>query len=230
MLKNQSNTAVLIFIRSEQEEARVKNFGSQLPKNARLKIAHLLNRQVKKVAAQAGVPVLVVTSAMQSGQTFGERFAGAIERAFNLGFENVISIGNDCLSLTPAMLRQAIAGLQVQDFVFGPSEDGGVYLLGLNVRQFRLQAFTHLPWQTENLFAALISYGQNDNISLLPTATDADDEVSLAAALRSMKCSLSLKKSIENILQPFSRIFVFLKKCLPNNFKAYHFSLRAPPC
>lgn len=207
----------------------MKNFGNHLRSNTRHKIARLLNLQTKKVAARAGVPVHVVTGSMQSGQTFGERFAGAIESTFQLGFENVISIGNDCLSLTPGRLRQAIQHLQHQDFVFGPSDDGGVYLLGIKSRFFKKNTFTQLPWQTGEVLPALMKYAGQGSIALLPPATDADDEASLLVSLRLLRNFSGLKNVLENLLRT-PRILFFEIKHLPPPAFACHFLLRAPPC
>lgn len=112
MPPQQPNTAVLLFIRSGHEEARVKNFGDHLHHQSRCRIARLLNANARKVAASAGVPVVVVTGAQQRGSTFGQRFANAIESTFQLGYENVVAIGNDCLSLSQGHLKKAIQRLQ----------------------------------------------------------------------------------------------------------------------
>lgn len=229
MPPQQPNTAVLLFIRSGHEEARVKNFGAHLHHHSRCKIARLLNANARKVAASAGVPVVVLTGAQQRGSTFGERFANAIESTFQLGYENVVAIGNDCLSLSQSLLKKAIQRLLINDFVIGPSKDGGVYLLGLKARCFNKNKFEHLPWQTGNLLESLLRHTGGHSINCLPPAIDADDEASLIQALQNIQQGSALKKVLLNILRHTAEDFPLAGQFLAPVFPAYQFHLRAPP-
>ncbi len=46
------------------------------------------------------------------------------------GHERVLLIGADAPQLSPALLEEAIAALDTDDFVIGPARDGGYYLFG----------------------------------------------------------------------------------------------------
>lgn len=72
-----------------------------------------------------------------------------IERMFNRGLREApaaIAIGADSPALTGAHLRAALAVLQTDDAVVGPSRDGGFYLLGL--RRSQAELFSSLPWSS----------------------------------------------------------------------------------
>lgn len=229
MLRKRSNTAILVFIRSAAEEAAAKDFGSRLGQNARRRISGLLNNRARQVARGTGLPVLVVSGRQQQGSDFGERFAHALAGAFAQGFDKVIAIGNDCLTLSPATVQRAAEELEQASYVFGPSRDGGVYLLGMCAEKFDKNVFIQLPWQTENLFRGLADYAGDENIALLPHADDADDEAGLTAALSSLQSNRPLRRRLENVL----RLTITLAAYPPVSFRMVaavrQFLLRAPP-
>jgi rSAM/selenodomain-associated transferase 1 len=84
----------------------------------------------------------------------GEGDLGArLERILLRGLEvcpNVMALGADSPGLPAACLEAAHAALESADAVFGPSDDGGFYLLGL--RRLPAGALVDLPWsQPETL-------------------------------------------------------------------------------
>jgi len=50
---------------------------------------------------------------------------------FKLGYEKVISLHADCPDLPKKYIENAVEKLNTNDFVLGPTEDGGFYLFGL---------------------------------------------------------------------------------------------------
>ncbi len=78
----------------------------------------------------------------------GLRLEHAVSEAFARGAKSVICIGGDCPSLNYKHLKQASVALQRDhDVVFGPSEDGGYYLVGIH--EFHVELFQNIPWSTE---------------------------------------------------------------------------------
>lgn len=55
----------------------------------------------------------------------------AFKTIFDEDYSKVVIISPDCPNLTGAKIKQAFALLQKNDFVIGPLEDGGFYLLGM---------------------------------------------------------------------------------------------------
>ena len=83
----------------------------------------------------------------------GDRLAGAFASAFADSEGNrarVLAIGSDCLEITPEDYDQAFAALDQDeiDVVFGPSFDGGYYLVGIDAPQPSL--FREIPWSAED--------------------------------------------------------------------------------
>ena len=95
----------------------------------------------------------------QSGGDLGQRLRVATATALASGFERVVIIGTDCPKLKYKDLRRAFNLLATNDFVLGPAEDGGYYLIGINLSpnsnaQEKLEtAFTDIDWSTEKVFA-----------------------------------------------------------------------------
>lgn len=152
-----TSTAILFFSRTSVEEACVKNW---LP-GKKKKNEFLAKRLIKQTLAEAkktNLPIFIVDSAKQTGNSFGEKFSNAIESVFNQGIENVIAIGSDCPRLTAADIQKAYNISSRGNIVLGPDTRGGVYLLGLNKNNFNPQLFQQLPWQTSDLLKAFINY------------------------------------------------------------------------
>ena len=83
----------------------------------------------------------------------GIRLERAVANAFERGARSVICIGGDCPGLNLTHLEQAIDALQDDyDVVFGPSEDGGYYLIGL--RAPHVELFQDIPWSTKTTLEA----------------------------------------------------------------------------
>lgn len=186
MTSARSSVAILLFTRSAREEARHKQFVSNGAPDRNASVAAQLIEHTQATAALAGVDVVCADSAQQTGATFGERLAGAMQRVFGLGYEQVVVIGNDCPQLDTRLLRRAVAALRHGNAVLGPATDGGVYLLGVSRSTFEVAAWRALPWQTQQLGAALQQHmrGQHTAVEVLPLLTDIDNEQDLAQILR----------------------------------------------
>jgi len=82
----------------------------------------------------------------QMGGDLGQRMSSAMRSALQHA-EPVVLIGADCPSLTANDLDAAFQNLQQgSDVVLGPAEDGGYYLIGMNLHHQAL--FKGIPWST----------------------------------------------------------------------------------
>lgn len=147
------NTALLIFTRSASLEAREKPLAFR--KKSAQSVAQLLNDKVVKVADSTGLPYFIIDEDLQKGVDFASRLDAAFQYVFDKGFDRVIAVGNDCLGLSRTQILAAAADLEQQDFVIGPTQQGGLYLFGLNARAYQNLDFQALPWQTNHLFTSL---------------------------------------------------------------------------
>ncbi|GLU43635.1 hypothetical protein Musp01_12590 [Muricauda sp. NBRC 101325] len=109
---------------------------------------------------------------LQKGTDLGERMQHAFSEGFNAGFDNVIIIGSDMYHLTQSDLEEAFAQLDNHDFVVGPAEDGGYYLLGMKTLKEAL--FQHKAWGTDTVLEDTLKDISNDTVSLLEVKNDID--------------------------------------------------------
>lgn len=114
----------------------------------------------------------------------GSRLRHAAESAFERGAQSVICIGGDCPLLNEQHFRETEYLLENEhDLVFGPSEDGGYYLIALKSRQPEL--FRNIPWSSpDTLQASLNKASELDlKVGLLEILYDVDEEAELERAL-----------------------------------------------
>ncbi len=157
MEKNLHQTVILIFVDDAKQEAQRKKFVGKASLD-------FLTQKTVTLAGETGLPVILHSRDQQQGATFGERYEHAIQTAFELGYENVISIGNDTPALSSSHLEKALTQVESGRTVIGKSYDGGFYLLGLNRHAFAKArqsnnnsvAFRDLPWQTGRVLKAVI--------------------------------------------------------------------------
>eukprot|EP00903_Cladosiphon_okamuranus_P000711 g709.t1 len=89
---------------------------------------------------------LIENESKASGD-LGTRMTMAFQQAFEQGGGPVLIIGSDCAQLTADIIQQGITALAENDFVIGPAEDGGYYLIGM--QHFRPEVFQAIEWSTE---------------------------------------------------------------------------------
>ncbi len=198
------HTAILLFLRNEQEEARAKALRAHFGSRRSLRMVRALNHHAIRVSRQSGLPVIIIKGEQQIGNNFGERFANAFEEAFMAGYENVIAIGNDCLSLSAEHLHKAAALLNSgEGLVLGPAEDGGAYIVGVHRGAYQRAAFINLPWQTPEVLEALIGYARQQRAvcSYLPMAQDMDDAPAFRKVVSQMPTHLRVVQILRNILK-----------------------------
>lgn len=139
------NTAILVFAHSSEEELRHKKI------NKGIILFDALTKHTLKTVKETGIPFFHFHEELQHGVSFGERFSNAIQSVFDLGYENIITVGNDSPHLTKTHIITALSALDNQKLVIGPSCDGGFYLMGLCQKDFEKSAFEELSWQTSKI-------------------------------------------------------------------------------
>lgn len=181
-MKN-SKTAILIFAHSTSFEATQKPFS-----NAEA-VFDLLNKQTLKQVQKTNLPYFLVTEKEQIGDSFGQRFTNAIKSVYDLGYANVIVIGNDSPHLSHKHLARAIQSLNQNKAIIGHSKDGGFYLLGLSKNDFNTTDFLKLPWQKKHLSTAVHRFFKQKNKSLacLEKLSDLDSAEDISNILNCFK-------------------------------------------
>lgn len=67
----------------------------------------------------------------QSGQTFAERLENATQAAFSICGAGLVILGSDCPTIGSEALELALKKVEQGNFVLGPSNSGGIYLIGI---------------------------------------------------------------------------------------------------
>lgn len=109
---------------------------------------------------------------LQRGNDLGERMQNAFEDGFSNGYENIIIIGSDLFDLCREDLEKAFSLLQDHNFVIGPAEDGGYYLLGM--KRMLPQLFQNKAWGTSAVFQETVKDLREENVSYLEYRNDID--------------------------------------------------------
>lgn len=68
---------------------------------------------------------------VQEGNTLGERMTHAFCTVFSMGAEKALLVGSDIPHIQPDHFSDAFQALKACDLVFGPTVDGGYYLVGM---------------------------------------------------------------------------------------------------
>lgn len=126
--------------------------------------------------ALAAVPAQVTISFVAQFQgDLGERLAAGFSQAFADGGSQVMAIGTDCVAIDEQVVAAAWQALDRCDAVFGPTEDGGYYLLA--TRSLQPALFENIPWSSEVTLARSLQQAEQSGLAVeqLTTLADVDD-------------------------------------------------------
>ena len=110
----------------------------------------------------------------QRGPDLGERLLHAFEDLLAQGFERVVIMNSDSPTLPAPYLEDAFRRLDENDVVFGPSVDGGYYLVGAGAANATL--FRDIQMSTSTVLAETLARAEAAclSVSLLPAWFDVD--------------------------------------------------------
>jgi len=106
----------------------------------------------------------------------GARLEASTDQLFRDGAGHVLVVGTDCPDVGKSHYAKAIQLLTTEfDVVFGPSKDGGYYLVGLNAPQPSI--FRDIEWSSENTLADSLKAAKRAGlrIGMLEELEDIDD-------------------------------------------------------
>lgn len=120
----------------------------------------------------------------QSKGNLGERMSSAFDYLFQKDYEKVIIIGSDCLELSNHHLTQAFLHLNDVDFVIGPANDGGYYLLGM--KKNHADIFSNKKWGNDSVFFDTLRTAEKLKLTThqLEYLNDIDEEKDLPDSMR----------------------------------------------
>ncbi len=123
-----------------------------------------------------------MTKKIQFGEDLGERMKNAFSAGFVSGFGSIVLIGSDLPDISKKLINSAFRALENTKIVFGPAQDGGYYLIGMN--NLYNTVFENKPWSKSNLLKITLQHLIQNNINyhLLETLNDIDTYEDLVAS------------------------------------------------
>lgn len=109
---------------------------------------------------------------LQQGKNLGERMLHAFEQGFKDGYEKIMIIGSDMYDIDQEDIENAFLTLNSNDFVLGPAQDGGYYLLGM--KKMKSELFHNKAWGTNSVLEATLDDLKNERVQLLSEKNDID--------------------------------------------------------
>lgn len=121
----------------------------------------------------------IYSKQLQEGNDLGDRMRNAFIKAKDEGYDKIMLIGSDCYQLTKLELEKGFNTLDSNDFVFGPAEDGGYYLIG--TRTTFTKVFDNKTWSTKTVLYEAIRDIESADLTFgeLVTLSDVDYEEDL---------------------------------------------------
>lgn len=108
----------------------------------------------------------------QEGTDLGYRMLNAFKNGFNNSYNKIIIVGSDLFDLQQTHIEDAFNALETNNFVIGPAEDGGYYLLGMT--HLNETIFKHKVWGTSSVLKDTLDDLQNESVFLLEQLNDVD--------------------------------------------------------
>lgn len=179
-----TRTLVMIYSLAPSRQARDKHVFGSRNQQAAVTLFDRLEGRIQSVAGKTGLPMMIIHDHQQPGTTFGERYAAAFTQVFSLGYDQVISVGNDIPALSEHHILLAKEGLDSGQTVFGPSRDGGDYLIALSKSAFEEKSFASMPWRTDRLHEALLLlFAKTSPVNCLEYLVDIDSAEALVDSM-----------------------------------------------
>ncbi len=102
----------------------------------------------------------------------GEKMEEAFRSGFKNGYKNILIMGSDLYDLSQEDLEEAFKALESFEYVVGPAEDGGYYLLGM--KHFNQKIFKNKAWGTDTVLRDTLRDLKDQHIELLDERNDVD--------------------------------------------------------
>lgn len=108
----------------------------------------------------------------QQGLDLGAKMQHAFTEVFGMGYQKAIIIGSDMYDISTQDLEDAFLTLEKNNFVVGPAQDGGYYLLGM--KQLKTSLFKNKKWGTTTVLSDTLQNLTLEKVSILPEKNDVD--------------------------------------------------------
>lgn len=180
---------LLIFTRNPELGKVKKRLAASIGENAALEVYNFLLKKTAQITRDLPVIKRVFYSEYiqkedfwdefyfdkkrQTGDELGERMENAFHQGFTDGFEKIVIIGSDLFELEKKDLEMAFLALDTSDFVIGPAQDGGYWLLGM--KKLNSAIFRNKTWSSDYVLQDTLENLKNESVTLLETRNDVDE-------------------------------------------------------
>ena len=184
-----SDSALLIFIKNAEKGKVKTRLAQSVGDDKALQIYQALLGYTRSIALNIDADRLLFYSnfvdqndawpndqfhkLVQTGSDLGARMQQGFVNAL-AKHQKAVIIGSDCATLTVEIVQQAFQALDQYDYVIGPAQDGGYYLLGMS--QPSPSLFEDMAWSTDQVLPTTLNRIQQlqRNYFLLPELSDID--------------------------------------------------------
>ena len=122
----------------------------------------------------------------QKGGDLGERMHNALQNVLAMGYDAAVLIGADLPLMKKEHLDSAFEALEAHDVTYGPSGDGGYYLVG--VKKPCPELFRNQPYGKDHLYDSAVRTTQELGFSFAPAekCPDVDTSEDLSALVHEL--------------------------------------------
>ena len=164
------DVAILLFGFSAEVESRRKRITGSRKRN--FELWNGLHEKTVALLKGAGFPYFIYDEYNQTGATFGESISNATEAVFELGYEKVIILGNDCPELSANHLNRTLHAFENNDVVLGCDKRGGACLIGISRSVFDRADFSAVKWQTSHVSSDLLKLAHPERSHVIACLVD----------------------------------------------------------
>lgn len=94
-------------------------------------------------------------SCVQKDERWGVRIEQAFQDCFDNGYKNVLVVGSRTPTITPEMMENALNMLRESDAVFGPTQEGRYYCIGM-AEDYRIK-LSEYDWKENSIYSDVAS-------------------------------------------------------------------------
>jgi rSAM/selenodomain-associated transferase 1 len=132
-------------------------------------------------------PPNMYTKELQNGEGLGAKMKNAFKKTFDENYKKVVLMMPDCPKMSDTLIEKAFKTLDTSDYVLGPTNDGGYYLIGM--KEFSPNLFDNKEYGTdhglEDVLAEITRLGKT--VFKLPALVDVDMEEDLGTLKKMIK-------------------------------------------
>lgn len=184
----QSKNLIITFIRNPElgkvKSRLAKSIGEQAALEVYIKLLEHTEHVLRQINCDKAVyysvkvrehdiwDAIIFKKHQQHGDNLGARMEQAFKNGFEAGYKNIVIVGSDLYDLKPKHINEAFKALENNNYVIGPAQDGGYYLLGM--KALHPTVFKINDWGTNTVYKQTIEQLTTNSLYVLEALNDID--------------------------------------------------------